>query len=352
MKKRMLSLLLVLVLVIVAMAGCNSGSNSGTAEPSATDANTEEADAKADAKADGAEASEESAEAPASGDKKTIGVASNNFNDKWQTYMLDAIRAEAEKYPNYEFIFADGNEDPSKQIGQVEDFISSGVDGIILVAVNTDTAAPMTQACKDASIPLVTVNRLLANQEEATAYVGSKSIEAGIMAAELAFEKNPNAKVAVLMGPAGNEAAVMRTEGYHQVAEESYPGVTFVAEEIGNWNRDEGMTIVENWLQAGIDFDMILSNNDEMAMGAILALEGANVRENYYVAGIDATIDALEFMKEGRLDLTIYQSADGQGRGAVDTMVKAVEGSLTESEVWIAYEPVTPDKVDEYIAKW
>lgn len=290
--------------------------------------------------------------AAAAAEKIQIGVASNNFNDKWQTYMLDAIRTQAKKYPNYEFIFADGNEDAGKQIGQVEDFITSGVKGIILVAVNTDTASPMTKACKAAKIPLVTVNRLLANQDDATAYVGSDSIEAGKMAAETVFKKTGGkGKVAVLMGPAGNEAAVKRTEGYHVVAKK-YPGIKFVAEEIGNWNRDEAIRITENWLQSGLDFDVILSNNDEMAIGAILALEGQGVRSKYVVAGVDATLDALEFMKAGRLDVTVYQSAAGQGAGAVDTMVKAVGGTLKEKMVWIDFEPVTPDKVDEYIARW
>lgn len=285
-------------------------------------------------------------------EKIRIGVASNNFNDKWQTYMLDAIRAQAKQYPNYEFIFADANEDAGKQIGQVEDFISSGVKGIILVAVNTDTASPMTKACKQAKIPLVTVNRLLSNQKDATAYVGSDSIEAGVMAAEAVFKKvGGKGSVAILMGPAGNEAAVERTAGYKKVAKK-YPGIKFVAEEIGNWNRDEGMKITENWLQSGLDFNIILSNNDEMAIGAILALEGQGVRNKYIVAGVDATLDALEFMKKGRLDVTVYQSANGQGKAAVDTMVKAVGGKLKENMIWIDFEPVTPDKVDQYIAKW
>jgi len=289
----------------------------------------------------------------AASEKKLIGVACNNFNDKWQTYMIDAMKAEAAKYPDYEFQFADGGEDQNKQVGQVEDFITNGAVGIILVAVNTDAAAPMTKACSEAGIPLITVNRLLANQSEATAYVGSQSIDAGIMAAEYMFEKMGGAgKVAVLMGPAGNEAAVKRTEGYHQVQEEKYPDIEFVADEIGNWNRDEGLKIVETWLQAGIEFDCILSNNDEMAMGAVLALEQAGARERVLVAGIDATPDALAFMKEGRLDFTVYQSATGQGTGAVTTMIAALDGTLTETEVWVPFEPVPPEKVDEYIAKW
>lgn len=284
--------------------------------------------------------------------KKKIGVAVTNFNDKWLSYLVDAMRNQAKKYPNYELIFADGNEDVGKQIGQVEDFISNGVDGVILIAVNTDTAGPMTRACKAAKIPLITVNRMLANQNEATAYVGSDSIQSGVLEAEAVFKKvNGKGKVAVLHGVAGNESAVKRTEGYHQVAKK-YPGIKFVAEEIGNYYREEGMKVTENWLQSGLDFDIILSNNDEMAIGAILALEGQGVRNKYTVAGIDATPDALEFMKAGRLDITVFQNAKGQGAAAVDTMVSALEGKLTKKVVWIDYEAVTPDKVDQYIAKW
>lgn len=285
-------------------------------------------------------------------EKKQIGVAITNFNDKWLSYLVDAMRQQAKQYPDYEFIFADGNEDAGKQIGQVEDFISSGVKGVVLIAVNTDTAAPMTKACKDAKVPLVTVNRLLANQDDAVAYVGSDSMEAGVMEAEAVFKKTGGkGRVAVLYGVPGNESAVKRTAGYHQVAKK-YPGVKFVAEEIGNYYREEGMKITENWLQSGLDFDIILSNNDEMAIGAILALEGQGARGKYIVAGVDATPDALQFMKEGRLDVTVFQDAKGQGTAAVDTVIKAVEGNLKEKIVWVPYEPVTPDRVDEYIAKW
>lgn len=91
-------------------------------------------------------------------DKIRIGVASNNFNIKWQTYILDAIKRQSKKYPKYEFIYADAGDDSSKQISQMEDFISVGVRGIVLIAVNTEIASPMTKACREAKIPLVTVN--------------------------------------------------------------------------------------------------------------------------------------------------------------------------------------------------
>lgn len=285
-------------------------------------------------------------------EKVRIGVAIDNFNNKWQTYILDAIREQSALYPKYEFVYVDANDDVGKQIGQVEDLITSGVKGIILLAVSTETAHPMTKACRDAKIPLVTVNHLLSNQEEATAYIGSQSIESGIMEAEMLFKKmNGKGKIAILMGPPGHEATVARTEGYMQVAKK-YPGIEFVAKEFGHWSRTEGMRIVEDWLQGGLKFDAVLSNNDEMAIGAILALEAHGVRNKYIVAGIDATPDALEFMKAGRLDITVFQSARGQGKASVDTIVKAVEGTLKEKWIWIPFEPVTPKNAEEYMAKW
>lgn len=285
-------------------------------------------------------------------EKIRIGVAIDNFNNKWQTYILDAIREQSALYPKYEFIYVDANDDMGKQIGQVEDLITSGVKGIILLTVSTEAAHPITKACRDAKIPLVTVNHLLSNQNEATAYIGSQSIESGVMEAEMLFKKmKGKGQVAILMGPPGHEATVARTEGYMQVAKK-YPGIKFVAEEFGHWSRTEGIRIVENWIQGGLVFDAVLSNNDEMAIGAVLAMEGLGVRKKYIVAGIDATPDALEFMKAGRLDITVFQSARGQGKASVDTIVKAMEGTLKEKWIWIPFEPVTPENAGEYMAKW
>lgn len=94
---------------------------------------------------------------------------------------------------------------------------------------------------------------LLANQNEATAYVGSDSAQSGTMQAETVFKKaGGKGRVAVIMGPAGNEATIVRTEAYHKVAKK-YPNIKFVAEEIGNWNRDEAIRITETWLQSGLN---------------------------------------------------------------------------------------------------
>jgi len=359
MRKRMLGLMLSLAMITGLLLGCGGGGSSEENTNTDTDTSATDTSAEASENTESTETTDSTTpDEPqsASGDKVKIGVACNNFNDKWQVYMRETMATYAEEnYPEYEFIFADGTEDINKQTGQVEDFISSGCQAIVLVAVNTDAAGSITQACKDADIPLVTVNRLLSNQEDATAYVGSESIEAGIMQAEYMFEQmGGKGNVAILQGLAGNEATVERTNGVKQVAEK-YPDINIVVEDIANWNRDEAMIIVEGWIQSGTQIDAILSNNDEMAIGAVLALQDAGKREGddkVLVAGVDATIDALEYMKNGDLDMTVFQSPFGQAETAVDVVIQAVKGEQVEPYNWVDYEPVTPDKVDEYIAKW
>lgn len=347
--KKILAIVLSAGLALASLTACSSGepeaSNAEQTQQAEENKETEEAKTTEEKPAEGGEAA-------ASGEKIKIGVAICNYKDTFQVYMRDAMIEQTANYPNYEFIFADGNEDVGKQIAQVEDFITAGCKGVIIVPVNVDTAGPMVSACKDAGVPVVTVNRLMQDQENVGPYVGSESIQAGIMQAEAVFEKlGGKGNVVVLTGPAGSENTVMRTQGVHQVAEEKYPDIKFVGEEIGNWNRDEGIRIVETWIQSGVTFDAVLANNDEMAMGATISLEAAGIRDKVIVAGIDATPDALEFMKEGRLDVTVFQDAKGQGRGGIDAIVKAVEGTAQENMIWIPFELVTPDKADEYMSK-
>lgn len=330
--KKFLSVLLVLAIAVGIFAACGGSDNA--------------ADQSVDV------AGEDNTSGEENGEKIHIGVALPDFQDKWLSYLRDAIEEEAENYPNYDFQYSDGMNDNGKQLGQVEDFISNGVDGIILIAVNTETAGPITSACAEANIPLVVANRLLDNQEDATVYVGGDSIESGIIQAEKVAEMlDGKGTIGILMGLPANDATVKRTDGNMQVFDE-YPDIEVVVTDYANWNRDEAMEVTENWIQSGLEFDAIVSNNDEMAIGAAIALEGQGIRDQVLVAGIDATIDALEFMEEGRLDISVFQDPFGQGAGSVKAMAQAIDGTLDTDEVFIPYELVMPEQIEEYKARW
>lgn len=287
-------------------------------------------------------------------EKVVIGWALSNFDDKWLSYMLNAAQEKAKELSDVaDVIFVDAGDDPAKQLAQVESFIAQGVDVIVVIPVNTDATEPITNAAKEAGIPLISVNRYMKNQEDATAYVGSESIKAGIMQMEYVGELlGGEGRIAILRGGDGHEASVNRTLGNKQVIAERFPGIEVVAELTGNWSRARGMEITENWIQSGLQFDAIVANNDEMAIGAIMALTEAGLIDKVVVAGIDATPDALEYMKNGTLAVTVFQNARGQGAGSVEAAYRLAIGETIEREVWIPYELVTPELVDEYIAKW
>jgi inositol transport system substrate-binding protein len=135
------------------------------------------------------------------------------------------------------------------------------------------------------------------------------------------------------------------------IAKAPCDGIKIVDERTGNWNRTEGTDLMTNWISAGLKFDAVVSNNDEMAIGALQALKAAKKDKSVIVAGIDATQDGLSSMKAGDLKVTVFQNATGQGVAAVDTALKLAKGEKVESMVWIPFELVTPSTYAQYAAK-
>ena len=157
--------------------------------------------------------------------------------------------------------------------------------------------------------------------------------------------------ILVLMGELSNQAARQRTQDIHDViATPECSGIKIVEEQTGNWTRTQGTDLMTNWISAGVQFDAVVSNNDEMAIGAIQALKAAGVdMDKVIVAGVDATQDALAAMKAGDLDVTVFQNAAGQGSGAVDTALKLAKGEQVENHGLGPFELVTPANMDQYL---
>ncbi len=287
-------------------------------------------------------------------EKFTIGVLAANFDDKWMSYMHQGIEEKgAEVADVAEVIMVDGKNEHDTQIQQAEDFIARGVDAIVCIPIVTMEDNPILDLCLDAGIPLITVNRMLQRQELATVYVGSDSLIAGeLQMGYLAEISGGEGNIVILMGEPFHEAAINRTQGFENIME-GYPDLVEVARDTGNWRREEGQTLMENWLQAGMEFDIVASNNDEMAIGAVLAMQGQGVDpDDYFIGGVDATPDALEYLNDGLIDCTVFQDAYGQGRGGLEAAIDILEGKDVPDIVWIPYELVTPDDYETYKARW
>jgi inositol transport system substrate-binding protein len=235
------------------------------------------------------------------------------------------------------------------QLGQVENFISQGVDAIIVIPVDTDAAGPMTEKAKAASIPLVYVNRRPSDLPTGVPYVGSDSLYAGTVEMEaLAKLANGTGNVVILQGDPANEAAILRTQGCNDVVGKN-PGMKVTKTQAGNWYREEGLSIMENWIQSGEDIAVVCANNDEMALGAIQALKNANLLDKVLVGGVDATADALAAMQAKELEVTVFQDASGQGGGGVEAAVKLAKGETVPDLVDIPYKLVTPENMADFI---
>jgi inositol transport system substrate-binding protein len=318
-----MSLFAVIMLLAVALSACVA--------PAAPAANAPAADAPA-----------------AGGETIKIGV-SMLFDDLWLTILRDAITEYAATQEGVELIMVDSKEDVATQLSQVENFVTQGVNAIILIPPNTDATDPATKLATDAGIPLVYVNRKPANLPEGVYYVGSDSIIAGRLQMEWMAEQLGGKGSCVLMnGNLSQEAAQMRTAGVKEVAEKN-PDIKIIKEDTANWSRAEGLALMENWLSTGDQIDCVAANNDEMAIGALQAIEAAGKLGQILVGGVDASPDALAMMDEGKLNVTVFQNAAGQGEGGVKTAIALARGETVEQLVWVDYELVTPENYKEYM---
>ncbi len=289
--------------------------------------------------------------APASQAKDLrIGVALANFDLNFISILRTQMAKEMEK-EQIQGQFEDAKGDVAVQVQQVENFINQGVDAIILNPVDTQGVKPMMDAAKRANIPLIFVNRKPEVELSGKmAYVGSDSLLGGRMEMEaLAKRMNYKGNVAILMGALSAEEARQRTKATEEVIAK-YKEMKVVEKQSAQWMRNEAVDVTSSWLLSGDKIDAIAANNDEMAIGAIMALNQSG-KKDILVAGIDGTPDALQFIKSGKLALTVFQDAAGQGKGAVTMAKQVLDGKNADKFMWIPYQVVTQENYAEFSAR-
>ena len=348
--KKIVSTLIALMLVAVLFAACSTQSPAENA-PAGSDT-TDTADTPADAAAD--DAADEPADEPvAAGDGEaiTVGVLYQGLDSPFVISLQSAMDALDASRDDIELISLDGLSDPQKQVSQGETLIQQGVDVIALNGISVEGCAPIVEAANAANIPIFTMIGPVSNQDKALTLVGSDHEESGeIEMRMLASDFDGKAKIAVIEGPLGHSAQIGRLAGYEKVMEE-YPEIEIVVQNTANWQRDEAMSLVENWLQTGVEFDAIASENDNMALGAIKALEDAGLQDKIKVYGVDGDDDALQAVKEGRQAGTVLQSAKGQAEMAFKVIDMIKEGKTAEidPDSLVPFIGVTTENVDEII---
>ncbi|WP_428666535.1 sugar ABC transporter substrate-binding protein [Runella sp.] len=283
-----------------------------------------------------------------SGEKKmVIGVTMLSMQNEFIVNVSDEMEKKAKEL-GVELITVDAERSALKQIEQVESFIAQKVDAIVMNPCEVEASSPAVTKALAAKIPIINVNSETATKP--TAFVGSDDVESGRIAMKFIAEKlGGKGNVVMMHGYMGQAAQIKREQGAREILKQ-YPGLKLIAHQTGEWDRAKSMSLMENWIQSyGKDINAVFAQNDEMGMGAVNALTAAGMKDKVVVVSIDAIPDALQAVKKGTLDATVFQNAQQQGAKAIETAVKISKGQAFEKEVLIPFQLVTKDNVATFM---
>ena len=222
---------------------------------------------------------------------------------------------------------------------------------MVVNPVDTASTARITKAAVAAGIPLVYVNRRpdQADLPKGVVTVTSNDVEAGRLQMQYVAEKlGGKGKIVILLGDLANNSTTNRTKGVKEILDK-YPDIKIEQEQTGIWLRDKGMTLVNDWLTQGREFNAVVANNDEMAIGAAMALKTAGVKPgSVLIGGVDGTPDGLNAITKGEMALSVFQDAKGQAIGSVEAAVKMARGEAVEQNVVVPFQLITPDNVASF----
>ncbi|KMM39487.1 ribose ABC transporter substrate-binding protein RbsB [Guptibacillus hwajinpoensis] len=266
-----------------------------------------------------------------------IGLSVSTLNNPFFVSMKDGVEAEA-KANGMDVVVVDAQNDAAKQINDVEDLIQQGVD--VLLINPTDSAAISTavQSANSLGIPVVTLDRSAEKGEVAT-LVSSDNEKGGEMAAKyLVDQLGEGAKIAELEGVPGASATRERGKGFHNIADAK---LDVVAKQTANFDRTEGLNTMENLLQGNPDIEAVFAHNDEMALGAIQAIQSSG--KDVLVVGFDGNEDAINSINDGKLSATVAQQPEEIGALAVNAGVDVLKGNEVEETIPVPLKLVTQE---------
>ena len=331
------------------------------------------APATTEAAAESVETAVES-EAPAGPRTVRVGVSIYTFDDAFMTLYRNELARYFESKNNdqvtYEVTMQDGKNDQAEQTNQIDNFIAQGYDVLILNLVQSTSAATVMDKCAAAGIPVVFINREPSESDMQShntgdyagkfTYVGADARQSGRFQGELIADLenkgdlNGDGKLQYVMieGDPENVDAQYRTEfSISQYKEKTGNEVECLDDQVGNWQRAEGQRLAANALtQYGDQIEVIFCNNDDMAMGAKVAIEaaGRKINENIYLVGVDALAEAVEAVIAGEMTGTVLNDHNGQSHAAVDCAIAAANGEALELYNWVDYVKVTPENARQY----
>lgn len=357
--KRVLAVLMCMVFVLAMAAGCSSSS-----EPEEKETETKEA---GDAAADAADAAGVDIK-----DAK-VGISIYQFSDNFMTlYRTELVRYMVDElgFTEANITVQDGKNDQAEQTNQINNFITSGVDVMILNLVQSSSAPQVTDMCKEANIPVVYINRQPDETESDrwvseginATYIGADARQSGTYQGEEIAETenkgdiNGDGTVSYIMiqGDPENIDAQYRTEYSIKALEDAGMKTEELLLQRGDWDQAKGQQITQDALtQFGDKIEVVFCNNDAMALGALQAIQAADrkIGEDIYLVGVDALTDAVQNIVDGKFTGTVFNDYFGQAQGAADLAVKFLNGEKVDAINMVDYVKVTPENAEEILEK-
>ncbi len=266
-----------------------------------------------------------------------IGLSVSTLNNPFFVSLKDGVVKEVEAL-GMEVIIVDAQNDSAKQVNDVEDLIQQGVDALLINPTDSAAISTAVQSANTIGIPVVTLDRS-ADKGKVEALVASDNIKGGEMAANYIIEQlGENALVAELEGVPGASATRERGQGFHNIADQK---LNVTAKQAADFDRTKGLTVMENLLQANPDIKAVFAHNDEMALGAIEAINSSG--KDVMVIGFDGNDDALNAINAGNMEATVAQQPELIGKLAVDAARDVLQGKKVEEIIAAPLKLVTKD---------
>jgi inositol transport system substrate-binding protein len=277
-------------------------------------------------------------------------VSFHNMAEPFFVVMNRELLDEAKKL-GVEVVVLDAQANSAKQTADVENALVQGASGIILAPTNVDALAPAVNEVIKAKVPVITVDRRVEGTTAPVPHVGADNVAGGRMLAEWVVKRHPDgASIVLLTGQPGSSSAIDRTKGIQEGLAAAGEKYRIVAEQTGNWARDQGLTVTENILTSlGANKpNAIISENDDMALGAIEALRAAGLLDgSISVLGFDAIPEALRLVQKGELAVTVEQSPSRQIRTALRQIVEHIRNGAEMKSVSIEPVLITKDNIND-----
>ncbi|MBW8351720.1 sugar ABC transporter substrate-binding protein [Bacillus sp. IITD106] len=282
-------------------------------------------------------------------DKEKIVIGFSNWSRRFPFYvdLEQGLKDVADEH-GVELITHDANGSLPDQTEQIENFITSKVDGIIIVPIDSKAAVAEVEAVNRSKIPLVTADIEVVGGGEIASHVASDHHRIGELAAEYIGDSlNGKGKVALINNPTIT-SIIAREEGFKKIIKEKYPDIEIVTIQNGESKREKALSITENILQVQPDLDAIYAVNDEMAQGVLQAIQAKKMDSEIILVG-EVTDESIEAIEKG----TAYKASIAQqpkeiGRLAMETMLKVIKGEDVDSDIAVESVLVTEENLNEY----